>query len=493
MQGQKRFSPKLFYNVNLEDLVPQDHILRRFESLLSLDFLYEETRRHYSYTGQPSVDPVVLFKMMLVGYLFGISSERKLASEIRVNLAFRWYLGYDLDESTPNHSVLSKARARFPETVFAGFFSRVVELCVQVGLVQGETVCLDSTLIKANASLDSFVEVKEVPERFIRRVYEENHFESDEPMVKDGTVGRHYDGQADTAKMGRRRQRCFVNSKRRSTTDPDASVVFRTGRGRQAAFKGHLAVDGDSRVITAVEVSSGSADDTTAVDPLLRGHLCQLGHQPHQVVADSHYGTSEVYRYLAERGVEAVIRPRRTNNRPGFLTADDFTYDREKDCYVCPQGEVLKLKGYQRTVHRKAYVADKEVCDTCPLRAKCTTSKQHGRMITRFIDDYYEQADRLVQSERGKQFLRQRQTVIEGVFGEAKSFHLLHRALFRGKVKLRIQLLLTAAVLNLKRLLSWQPRGTAAFALPRIVSRFITSRTNIIRNLLVYSAPALES
>lgn len=188
-----------------------------------------------------------------------------------------------------------------------------------------------------------------------------------------------------------------------------------------------------------------------------------------------------------------MIRPRRTNNRPGFLTADDFTYDREKDCYVCPQGEVLKLKGYQRTVHRKAYVADKKVCDTCPLRAKCTTSQQHGRMITRFIDDYFEHADRLVQSEREKQLLRQRQTVIEGVFGEAKSFHLLQRVLFRGKVKLRIQLLLTAAVLNLKRLLSWQPRRTAAFTLPRVVSKFITSKIDIIRNLLVYSAPALES
>lgn len=124
MQGQKRFSPKLFYNVNLEDLVPQDHILRRFESLLSLDFLYEETRTHYSHTDQPLVSQVLLFKMMLVGYLFGISSERKLANEIRVNLAFRWYLSYDLDESTPNHSVLSKARARFLKTVFERFFSR---------------------------------------------------------------------------------------------------------------------------------------------------------------------------------------------------------------------------------------------------------------------------------------------------------------------------------------------------------------------------------
>ncbi|NOY88812.1 MAG: transposase [FCB group bacterium] len=168
-QSQKHFSPKLFYHVNLEDLVPQDHILRRFESLLSLDFLYEETKSYYSYTGQPSVAPVVLLKMMLLGYLLGIFSERKLADEIRVNLAFRWYLGYDLDEATPHHSVLSKARSRFPEKVFARFFSCVVKRCQEADLIVGETIHIDSTLIKANASLDSFVEVKEVPETFIKR------------------------------------------------------------------------------------------------------------------------------------------------------------------------------------------------------------------------------------------------------------------------------------------------------------------------------------
>jgi len=483
MQGQKRFSPKLFYNVSLDNLVPADYILRRFESLLSLEFLYEETRVYYSHTGQPSVDPVVLFKMMLLGYLFGISSERKLAGEIRVNLAYRWYLGYDLDEATPNHSVLSKARSRLPEDVFASFFSRVVQLCVSAGLVRGETVCMDSTLIAANASLDSFVEAREVPKEFIKRVYQENDFEPDEPVVKDGTIGRHYDGQADVTKMGRRRKRCFVNSKLKSTTDPEASIVFRMGRGRQSAYKGHLAVDGDSRVITSVEVSSGVADDTTAVASLVQGHVCQVGQQPHQIVADSHYGTSEVYNYLAYQGITAVIRPRRTKNRPGFLTADDFTYDQEEDCYICPQGEALHLKGYQRTVHRKAYVADKKACHACPIRAKCTTSRQHGRMITRFIDDCFEQADRLVKSENGRRLLRQRQTVIEGVFGEAKSFHLLRRALFRGKAKLKIQLLMTAAVLNLKRLLSWQPRRS-------VVSKSLSSLTDIGRYLLVCPAPA---
>jgi transposase len=179
--------------------------------MISLDFLYEETRPYYSHTGQPSVEPVVLFKMMLLGYLFGISSERKLAGEIRVNMAFRWYLGYDLDEATPNHSVLSKARSRFPEDVFVSFFNRVVQLCLREGLIKGEAVHMDSTIIKANASLDSFVEVKQNPETYIKRVYQENPDlvgKDDEQITKDGTIGRHFDGEVDVEKMGHRRKRC---------------------------------------------------------------------------------------------------------------------------------------------------------------------------------------------------------------------------------------------------------------------------------------------
>lgn len=256
---------------------------------------------------------------MLLGYLYGISSERKLAKEIAVNLAFRWYLGYDLDEATPNHSVLSKARSRFPEAVFGSIFQRVIELCLEAGLIKGETIHLDSTLIKANAAIDSFVEVKETAATFVKRVYAENNFAEDAPVAKDGTIGRHFDGEVDVQKMGRRRKRCFVNSTMRSTTDPEASVVYRPGTGRQTAYKGHLAVDDEHRIITAVEVTSGTTDDTVAVDALVRGHTTVTGQVPQCAVADMHYGTSEVYNYLDQRGITAVIKPRRVNNRPRIL------------------------------------------------------------------------------------------------------------------------------------------------------------------------------
>jgi hypothetical protein len=234
-----------------------------------------------------------------------------------------------------------------------------------------------------------------------------------------------------------------ISSGLRSTADPEASIVYRPGLGRQVAYKGHLAVDSYRRIITAADVSPGTADDTTAADALLKGHTLSTGRLPEFAVADSHYGTSEVYNYLDQSGVKAVIKPRRTRNRPGFLTIDPDEigeYDHERDCYVCPQGETLKLKTYQHTLHRKNYVADKRSCTNCPLRDRCTTSKTEGRLLTRFIDDHFEEADRVINSPLGPDFIgmRRRQSVIEGVFGEAKSFHLLRRALFRGKAKLKI-------------------------------------------------------
>src|SRR6266508_2134118 len=155
MMGTKTPSSKLFYEFSLEERVPADHLLRRVGQAVDFSFVRRLTGRFYSHTGQPSVDPVVLFKMALLGYLYGIASERRLAAEIRLNLAYMWFLGYDLDETPPDHSVLSKARRRFGPTVYQAFFTEVVRQCERAGLVRGDTLYLDSTLVRANAALSS--------------------------------------------------------------------------------------------------------------------------------------------------------------------------------------------------------------------------------------------------------------------------------------------------------------------------------------------------
>src|SRR5918912_2436659 len=155
MMGEKIFQPKGHYDFSLEERVPADHLLRQVAAVVDFSFVRRLTARFYSHTGKPSIDPVVLFKMALIGYLYGITSERRLADELRLNLAFMWFIGYDLDEMPPDHSVLSKARRRFGVTVYQAFFTEIVRQCQRAGLIDGRTLYLDSTLVKANAALGS--------------------------------------------------------------------------------------------------------------------------------------------------------------------------------------------------------------------------------------------------------------------------------------------------------------------------------------------------
>src|SRR5919201_5716829 len=151
MMGQKIFTPKQLYRFSLEDRVPADHLLHQVAAVIDFSFVRRLTARFYSHTGKPSIDPVVLFKMALLGYLYGITSERRLADELRLNLAFMWFIGYDLDEMPPDHSVLSMARHRFGVTVYQAFFTEIVRQCERAGLIVGQYLYVDSTLVRANA------------------------------------------------------------------------------------------------------------------------------------------------------------------------------------------------------------------------------------------------------------------------------------------------------------------------------------------------------
>ncbi len=168
MMGNHQFTLKLYYQLSLDQLVPHDHLLRQIAKTIDFSFMYPLARPYYSHTGQPSVDPIILFKTLLIGYLYGITSERRLMREIQVNMAYRWFLGYDLDESIPDHSVLSKARVRFGMEVFEEFFQRSIEICEKTGLPSEGPVYVDTTLVQAAASMDSLKERDESVDNFVR-------------------------------------------------------------------------------------------------------------------------------------------------------------------------------------------------------------------------------------------------------------------------------------------------------------------------------------
>ncbi len=447
MMGIKVYQEKMFYNFSLSERVPQDHFLRKVAKVVNLSFVRKLVKPYYSYTGQPSIDPLVLFKMMLIGYFYGITSERRLAEEIFLNMAYMWYLGYDLDESTPNHSVISKARARYGKEVFEQFFQKVLGLCIEAGLVGGEKVFVDSTIIKANASLKSIVprqdlvEPKFSPKEYVDRVFSENPVEEESQENTEGL---------------KRRQRGKANKGLVSTTDPDASVYQRPGVPYQLAYKEHVAVDSKARVITAVKVTPAAVTDDRVLPDLIHHQPVK----PKEVCADKIYGSVDIYAHLFDREILPSI-PRRSTGGwryTGGFPTDKFVYDREHDVCICPENQILKRKGRSYRWHWTVYKAEKKKCKACKLKSQCTGGEAGCSVIRYDRRDALDFALAHLKTEKTKATIKQRKTYPETIFGEAKNYHGLTRAICRGLDKVRmhqeitIQALLTSAVQNIKRL-----------------------------------------
>ena len=446
MQGRKNTELKLFCTVSIDALVPSDHPVRRIAKVLDLKFLYGETRSFYSNEGRPSIDPVVLFKLYIIAYFFGIASERRLMKEVQVNLAYRWYLGYDLEETIPDHSVLTKARRRFPESVFALLFTRVIAQCRTQGLITGDMHFVDSSLIHADASKESFS--KELPRvtDFLKRI----DIDNDDTTSQNKKRSYMFDGTVDPRKMGKRRKTEKKNDRLRSSTDPQSQLITRPGKGTFAAYKAHLAVDRKRRVILSISGSAATEDDMSKVDALFTGASLSAGKKPKVIVADKHYGGIEALKYYQDHNVDTCIHPRISDTGKGRYRNSDFTVNSDETNCHCPAGRAAVKK--IRNKFRVQFRFDPKDCHSCGVRWKCTDSPG-GRMITYYRGGYFTRAARLAGSPKGQRLLRIRQIIVEGVIGEAKNIHGLRRCRYRGLANFQIQLFLTATVINLKRLM----------------------------------------
>lgn len=474
MMGIKVNQEKMFYNFSLSKHVPEDHFLRTLTNTLDLQFVRELVADKYSHTGQRSIDPEVLFKMMLIGYFYGITSERRLAEDISLNMAYMWYIGYDLDEPTPHHSVISKARTRYGKEVFETFFNRILEQCVKAGLVSGEKVFADSTIIRANASLKSLVLRKDAIEpafsskEFVEKVFSENKVVSDEEVKNSDTPDDNKQNPASN------RQPCS-NKTHISTTDPESAVI---SHGRklplQLAYKEHFAVDSKARVITAVEVTSASVGDETQLEKLIEkqpGPIKEVG-------ADTKYGTCSNYKYLIEHNILPSI-PSWESGNPGKehrFPQKQFIYDELTDTLTCPNNK--KLTRNSVVIHNNAhtYHAKKKDCNSCPLRAKCVSPKISCRHIFRQVNQTFkDRAKEYLSTSHAQETIRQRKSYAELINADSKTRHGLRRAMFRGLNKVTIQVLLTASVQNIKRLISYSSDTIAGFKeLSTDIRNFIT-------------------
>lgn len=445
MMGVKQKEQKLFYNFSLTNHIPKDHFLRKLDEAVDFSFIYKLAKPYYSHTGQPGIDPVVLLRMMLIGYLYNITSERKLAQELQVNLAFMYFLGYDIDEETPNHSVLSKARRRFGNKIFEEFFHIVIESCKQQGLIQAEKAFVDSTLIPANASLSSIVDCDEKivlrrsPKEYLKAVDELNPIESEDDKEQKEEKPKHQTNQVSYSK-----------------TDPEASIIKHHNRPPQLAYKQHISLDsGPARIITACVTTPAAVADEHKLPHLISQANEVHGLLPQEIGADTKYGTADNYRFLLENQIKPSIPHHGGKNATGLSTKDNFAYDKTKDQYTCPQGRLLKNSGFSKKQRHFVYRANPQDCRECKLLKQCTKSPT-GRAVTRHINEsFLEQAKEHLKTALARATIAQRKEYIESVFACEKKDLGLQRAKFRGLVSVHIQSLLTATAYNLKKLIKY--------------------------------------
>jgi transposase len=305
--------------------------LRKIQQKIDFDFIYGEVKDTYGDNGNVSVAPPIILKMMLLLILYNVRSERELMDTIPLRLDWLWFLGYDLDSEVPNHSVLSKARARWGMEAFRNFFERVVWQCVEAGLVDGRKVFIDASLVDADASNNSVIDTRSLKVQ-LQEGYKELEARLEAKSESTDCSGRRYIKE---------------NSRYISTTDPDAAIVNR-GKPR-LSYQVHRGVDGRAEVITATETTAGDVNEAHVMVPLLESHHDNTGRGAETVVADSKYGTVENFLACHDRGLKAHIPDLRgasvkRTEKLKIFSEEEFEYDRESDTYRCPAGNRLRPK-----------------------------------------------------------------------------------------------------------------------------------------------------
>ena len=382
----------------LESLIPADYPLRRLHQVLDLSFVHEVVRNRYCQdNGRPSIDPEVILRLFLLQAIAGIAHVRQLLREVQVNLAYRWFIGYRVDEKLPDHSTLSKALDRFGDEVFNELFSRSIAQCQRSGLLEGKVLHIDATTIRADLDRECV----------------------DKP----------------------------------DSPDPDARYGHFPDGKLRPGYKQHTVADNKSRVVVGLSVTPANGSEHDEAVGVLDEVIERLGQRPEAVCGDTAYASGSNFEECSKRGMRLVSPPAppRTYTGDQYFSIEAFEYDEQRDLFTCPAGKQLRHVRTERERGRRIYRALRADCRECPLKLQCTAGKQrHLKVGPHHAGLVKLRADSKTESFR--KLYASRAPNIEGVFAEAKQWYSLGRAWRRGLFKMRVQCLLIAAVLNFKRI-----------------------------------------
>lgn len=455
MNGEKQHQFMFF---NLENFIPENHLLRVIQQQVDFSFIYDKVKNLYSPIGRKSIDPVLLMKMLLLGYLYGIPSERKLEEEVNMNLGYRWFLGLDQADSVPDHSTLSQnRRRRFKNsTVFQEVFDHIVSLCIGKGLVTGELVVTDSTHIKASASLQKVekITVDQTPSDYLLVLEQEVQRLESQRQKEREAEGKKKCGNP----KQKREMRTEAKEISQSTTDSESGLMNRPKKPIGLHYLGHTSVDTKHDIIADIHVTPGNVNDHESFIGRLAVQQEKFGIKIQQVSADKGYDCAVVHHELENLEIVGYISPIIKENSIESIGDKPFTYNPDSDTYQCPAGKLLRFTHVEgdglKVAYSMIYAAKTKDCKTCPLREQCFgTSKPYRKIRRTLSHQSLERNKKCAETKEYKKAIQLRSIWCEGTFGILKQVHNLTKTYKRGIRNAFEHCLLSALALNIKRMI----------------------------------------
>ncbi len=454
MQGKKVYQEKLFVSFQLSDHIPEDNMYRKLKDIVDLSFIYRSTSKYYGSEGQKSIDPVVFMKLMLVGYLENLNSDRRIVSISKMRMDILYFLGYDLGEEFPWHSTLSRTRQLYGQEVFSELFKKILIQCMDKGMISGRRQAVDGVYVKANASLDSMVlkEVMDDADSFAREL------EANEEVPATKTTNTE---KVDEVKHdGLSQKKNPHNNTHYSPSDPDAKMSVKSGKAMALNYLGQVCVDTASHMITHIQAFKADLNDSQCLPNLIPNIIDNLktgGLTLEEIIADTGYSSGEALKALEENNLIGYIP-----NKPQFIfKREGFEYHEQGDYYVCPNGKRLNFKGIFKAgnYYNRNYFAIKKECNACPLKGECQAfGKKYTRISVTVDKPYYERMYLRMQSKKAKILMKKRQSTVEPVIGTLVNFMGMKRLNTKGLEQANKCMTMAAIAYNLKKLLKHIPK-----------------------------------
>jgi transposase len=435
--------------IDIDSLVPADHLLRKIEKVMDYEWLYERLDPYYCHNnGRPGTDPVVLIKMVLIQHLFGIPSLRQTHREIQVNLAYRWFLGYGLLDDIPHFATVSHAFCkRFPEELTTEIFEHILNKALNNRMVDPGTIFIDGTHIKASANKKKYQkeQVKKAAKIYSGQLRREVNAER-EKLGKKPIEDDEDDNDPQNPTGGETVEKTV------STTDPDSGMFVKGEHERQFAYEAHTACDRRGFVL-GVEVTAGNVHDSVAWDAVY--DQVTKKHEVQFVTMDAGYKTPWIAKKTLDNGKVPILPYTRYKGDKERYKPWEYTYDPVTDEYICPQGGRLRHTTTDKE-GKRTYRSTPKDCKNCPCKAKCGANEKGQKMLSTHIwQEYLDIVEQLRKTDRAKQIYAQRKETIERVFADAKEKHAMRYTHHRGLAAVTRWVRLKYAAMNLKKLANW--------------------------------------